>query len=105
MLVNTSRGGLFDAEAVLEGIESGKLGGVCLDVIEGEGQLRKKPEYDSCPIPVLGKLLEHDNVIFTSHSAFYTDEADRNLSEGTVENLLSYARTGSCDRELVRDQE
>ena len=105
VLVNTSRGGLFDAEAVLEGIESGKLGGVCLDVIEGEGQLRKKPEYDSCPIPVLGKLLEHDNVIFTSHSAFYTDEADRNLSEGTVENLLSYARTGSCDRELVRDQE
>ena len=46
VLVNTSRGGLFDAEAVL------------------------------------GKLLEHDNVIFTSHSAFYTDEADATCRKG-----------------------
>ena len=103
LLVNTSRGGLFDAEAVLWGIESGKLGGVCLDVIEGEGILRKKPEYETCPIPVLEKLLQHDNVIFSSHSAFYTDEADRNLSEGTVENLEAYAQTGHCDLELVRE--
>lgn len=103
VLINTSRGGLFDAEAVLEGVESGKLGAVCLDVIEGEGILRKKPAYDNCPIPVLEKLLQHDNVTFTSHCAFFTDEADRNLSEGTVENLESYARTGHCDKELVRE--
>ena len=36
VLVNTSRGGLFDAEAVLEGIESGKIGALCIDAVEGE---------------------------------------------------------------------
>lgn len=102
LLVNASRGGLFDAEAVLEGLESGKIGGACLDVIEGEDVLRKQPTYDECPIPILAKLLRHPNVIYTPHTAFYTDEADRNLAEGTIKNLLSYEATGVCDLELVK---
>ena len=101
VLINCSRGGLFDAEAVLEAVESGKIGAVGLDVIENENLLRKEPRFDKCPIPVLEKLLKHPNVIYTPHSAFYTDEAERNLSEGTIENLNSYRLTGSCEKELV----
>lgn len=102
ILVNASRGGLFDAEAVLEGIESGKIGGACLDVIEGEDALKNQAAFDKCPIQILDKLLRHPNVIYTPHTAFYTDEADRNLAEGTIENLLSYEATGACALELVR---
>lgn len=102
ILVNSSRGGLFDAEAVLRGLERGKLGGVCLDVIEGEGELKKPHEPGVCPLPVLEKLLSHENFLFTPHSAFFTDEAERNLSESTVENLREYALTGSCSKELVK---
>ena len=102
ILVNTSRGGLFDAEAVLAGIESGKLGGVCLDVIEGEGILKRQPIYEECPLPALKKMLAHKNVIFTPHSAFFTDEADRNLTEGTMKNLYAYMTCGVCEKELVR---
>lgn len=102
VLINTSRGGLFDAAAVLEAVESGKIAGVGIDVIEGEGILRKQKQFDVCPIPELEKLLKHPNVIFTPHVAFFTDEADRNLSEGTVENLRSYMLHDSCDKELIQ---
>lgn len=101
ILVNVSRGGIFDAEAVLKGIESGKLGGVCLDVIEQEGLLRTREFFEECPIPVLGRLLTHRNVIFTSHTAFRTDEAMRNLTEGTLDNLNSYRVSGNCENELT----
>jgi D-lactate dehydrogenase len=102
VLVNSSRGGLFDAQAVLRGIESGKLGAVCMDVIEEEGLLRKQSRFEQCPIQVLEQLLTHDNFIFTPHSAFYTDEADRNLTEGTIRNLVSYMKTGACENELIQ---
>jgi D-lactate dehydrogenase len=102
ILVNSSRGGLFDAQAVLRGVESGKIGGVCLDVIEGEGVLRKQQQFKECPIPTLQKLLAHDNVIYTPHSAFYTDEAERNLTQGTIDNLVSYMKTENCDNELIQ---
>ena len=102
ILVNCARGGLFDADAVLKAVENGKIAGVGLDVIEEEGILKKQPRYEECPIPVLRKLLQHPNVIYTPHSAFYTDEAERNLSEGTVQNLNSYRLTGACEKELVK---
>jgi lactate dehydrogenase-like 2-hydroxyacid dehydrogenase len=101
ILVNVSRGGIADAEALLAGIESGKLGGVCLDVIEGEGILKTREAFAECPIPVLGKLLTHENVIFTPHTAFRTDEAEKNLIEGTLENLNAYRTCGTCRNELV----
>lgn len=103
ILINSSRGGLFDMEAVLKGIKNGKIGSVCFDVIEGEGILKKQKQYEECPIPVLKELLTHESVLFTPHTAFFTDEADRNLSAGTVENLMSYMKTGCCSNELVRN--
>ena len=102
VLVNAARGGLFDAQAVLEGVESGKIGAVGLDVIEGEDVLTKKARHEECPLPVLGALLKHSNVIFTPHIAYYTDEADRNLAEGTIRNLDEYRTKGFCSNEVVQ---
>lgn len=100
-LINVARGQLFDNDSILKGIKSGKLGGVALDVIEGENTL-KGITHGTCPVPVLKELLTYDNFIFTSHSAFYTDEADKNMSDTTMENAYSYMTTGACSNELVK---
>ncbi|MDO4293644.1 MAG: NAD(P)-dependent oxidoreductase [Eubacteriales bacterium] len=100
LLVNTARGKLFDAWAVLEGLESGQLGAVAMDVIEGEEILRRPQGQND--LPVLDRLLAHDNFLFTMHTAFYTDEADRNMADTTLANLNEYRTTGSCRNELVK---
>lgn len=100
MLINVARGGLFDSEAILQGLESGQLGGVALDVIEGEETLRKPQGQNK--LPILDKLMQHPNFLFTMHTAFYTDEADRNQSDTTLENFNEYRLTGTCKYELVK---
>ena len=100
LLINAARGGLFDTQAVLDGLNSGKLGGVALDVIEGEETLRKAQGQND--LPILDELLKHENFIFTMHTAFYTDEADRNQTETTIANFNEYRTTGQCKYELVR---
>lgn len=100
-LINVARGQLFDNDCILSGIKSGKLGGVAMDVIEGEAAL-KNISQGVCPIPILKELLTYENFIYTSHSAFYTDEADRNMSDITMENAYSYMTTGACSNELVK---
>ena len=72
-----------------------------MDVIEGEAAL-KNISQGVCPIPILKELLTYENFIYTSHSAFYTDEADRNMSDITMENAYSYMTTGACSNELVK---
>ncbi|MGN0976922.1 MAG: NAD(P)-dependent oxidoreductase [Faecousia sp.] len=101
ILINTARGGLFDTQAVLEGVRSGKIGGLGLDVIEGEGAFTGAETAGDRTIPALEELLSFPNVVFTRHTAFYTDAADRNIVETTVDNLHQYASTGVCDNELT----
>lgn len=88
ILVNVSRGGLIDTGAVIEGLKSGVLGGVALDVYEEEegvffedlsGQIMQDDE--------LARLLTFPNVLITSHQAFLTREALDDISAATVENL------------------
>ncbi len=102
ILINVARGPLFDMKAVLEGIKTGKVGALGIDVIEGEGAIRNKKHDGKCPLPILEEILKYENTIFTSHTAYYTDEAIRNISATTVENAYSYAMTGNCSNELVK---
>ena len=101
ILINVSRGPLCDTAALLAAVESGKLGALGLDVIEDEGILKGLKGVSECPHPLLKKLLEHDNVLFTNHSAYFTAEADRTLAKGTIQNLMDYLETGTCKYELV----
>lgn len=102
VIVNTSRGGLIDAEALLDGIKARKVGAACLDVYEEEADVffedRSGHIMDD---ELLSRLISMPNVIVTSHQAFLTEEALNNIAETTVNNILSYFNNdGICDNEL-----
>ncbi len=101
VLLNTSRGALVDAEALLEGIKSRHVGAACLDVYEEEGDLFF--EDNSGHIledDTLARLISMPNVIVTSHQAFLTEEALDNIAETTVQNLVDITANGQCPNEV-----
>ena len=75
MIVNTARGGLIDSEALIEGIESGKIGGAGLDVVENEfGLYYYDHKSDILNNRELAVLRGFPNVTVSHHMAFYTDD-------------------------------
>lgn len=80
-LVNAARGGIYDTDALVEGLNSGKLGGVALDVFENE------PCTDS---PLFGM----PNVVCTPHLGASTEEAQTQVAVEGIHLLLNYLRTG-----------
>jgi D-lactate dehydrogenase len=102
VIVNTSRGGLIDAEALLEGIKARKIGAACLDVYEEEADVFFEDRSGHIlNDDLLSRLISMPNVIVTSHQAFLTEEALNNIAETTVNNILSYfSNDGICDNEL-----
>ena len=101
VLLNTSRGALVDAEALLQAIKSRKVGAACLDVYEEESELFF--EDNSGHImedDTLARLISMPNVIVTSHQAFLTQEALENIAQTTMENLENFFETGRCANEL-----
>ena len=102
VIVNTSRGGLIDAEALLEGIKARKIGAACLDVYEEESDIFFEDRSGHIlNDDLLSRLISMPNVIVTSHQAFLTEEALNNIAETTVNNILSYfEQDGVCENEL-----
>ena len=102
VIVNTSRGGLIDAEALLEGIKTRKVGAACLDVYEEEADIFFEDRSGHIlNDELLARLISMPNVIVTSHQAFLTEEALGNIAETTLNNILSYfEKDGICDNEL-----
>ena len=101
VIINTSRGGLVDAEALLAGIKSRKVGAACLDVYEEESDLFF--EDNSGHImedDTLARLISMPNVIVTSHQAFLTEEALENIAQTTVKNIVDFRETGKCANEI-----
>ncbi|MBR5445759.1 MAG: 2-hydroxyacid dehydrogenase [Clostridia bacterium] len=101
VILNTSRGALVDAEALLAGIKSRRVGAACLDVYEEESDLFF--EDNSGHIlddDTLARLISMPNVIVTSHQAFLTEEALNNIAETTVQNLVDLRDKGECPNEL-----
>ncbi len=101
VIINTSRGALIDAEALLEGIKSRKVGAACLDVYEEESDIFF--EDNSGHImddDTLARLISMPNVIVTSHQAFLTKEALSNIAEATINNLEQFFSEGRADNEL-----
>ncbi len=102
VIVNTSRGGLIDAEALLDGIKARKVGAACLDVYEEEADVFFEDRSGHIlNDDLLSRLISMPNVIVTSHQAFLTEEALNNIAETTVNNILScFEKDGMCDNEL-----
>jgi D-lactate dehydrogenase len=88
MIINCARGSLIDTQALIDGVESGKVGFAGLDVIEQESGLyyfnRMGEPLNNTQLAI---LKSYPNVLVTPHTAFYTDEAVANM----VENSITYA--------------
>ena len=101
IFVNTARGGLVDAAAVLAALKAGKLSAFAFDVVEGESAfVRKKKTFEEINDPVFEELLGMENVVYTPHVAFYTDGAIRSMNEVTLRNLKEFEDTGDCRNEI-----
>ncbi len=101
VIINTSRGALVDAEALLAGIKTRKVGAACLDVYEEESDLFFQDNSGHIlEDDTLARLISMPNVIVSSHQAFLTEEALENIAETTIQNLISLEETGACNHEL-----
>ncbi len=100
-VINTSRGALIDADALLEAIKSRHIGGACLDVYEEESDIffedRSGHIVDD---DTLARLIFMPNVLITSHQAFLTEDALEAIAKVTLENISEYHLEGHCKNEL-----
>jgi D-lactate dehydrogenase len=85
MIINCARGSLIDTQALIDGVDSGKIGFAGLDVIEHESGLYYFNRMGE-PLnnPQLAVLKSYSNVLVTPHTAFYTDEAVANMVENSI---------------------
>jgi Lactate dehydrogenase and related dehydrogenases len=91
IIINTARGGLIDNEALVEAIKSGKVKGAGLDVYEFEKDyFFKDLSNQVVQDPILAQLLLFNNVIVTSHQAFFTVEALTAIAQTTIANITKY---------------
>ena len=91
ILVNTSRGGLVKTTDLIEGIRARKFFAVGLDVYEEEGEYFYEDKSDRIiDDDVLARLLSFNNVIVTSHQAFFTKEALGNIATTTLQNIRDF---------------
>lgn len=100
VLVNVSRGELMDADALVEGIESEKIGALAMDVFPGEdGIYHVSRTRDILANRNMAYLRQFPNVILTQHIAFYTDIDVDSMVEQGIRGILAMA-TGECATEL-----
>ncbi|MFC7625784.1 D-isomer specific 2-hydroxyacid dehydrogenase family protein [Microlunatus sp. GCM10028923] len=90
-VINTGRGGLLDTAALLASLESGRLGGAALDVLEGEeGIFYADRSGGPVGSDQLLRLQALPNVIISPHTAYYTDHALRDTVENSMINCLEF---------------
>lgn len=95
MLINTSRGAVVDARAIIDGLKAGKIGHVGLDVYEEEADLFFEDLSDRViGDDVFARLLTFPNVLITGHQAFFTWQALTRIAETTIGNISAYERNG-----------
>jgi D-lactate dehydrogenase len=93
LLVNTSRGALIDAEAVVDALKDGQLGGLAIDVYEQEADLFFEDlSSEIVRDDTLQRLLMFPNVLVTAHQAFFTQEALTAIAETTLASITAFER-------------
>lgn len=103
VIVNCSRGELADIEALVEGIESQKIGALGMDTCEGdEGIVHADHRVDILPNRNWFYLHQFRNVVMTQHMAFYTDAAVSSMVRCGIRGLWEMANGQPCETELNR---
>lgn len=84
-IINTSRGGVIETQALIDGLNKGILAGVGLDVLEEECDIKEGMQPKTC-----STLLSHPRAIITPHSAFYSVEALQRIMDTTTDNIAAF---------------
>src|SRR5262245_24172520 len=101
MLINTSRGALVDTPAVIDGLKSGKIGHLGLDVYEEEADLFFEDHSDHViQDDVFVRLATFPNVLITAHQAFFTATALTEIARVTMANLTAFERGESTPNDV-----
>ena len=100
-LLNTSRGALIDTSAVIEGLKSGHVGNLGIDVYEEEDNLFFEDQSgEVMQDDVFARLLTFPNVLITGHQAFFTSNALTQIARTTLQNLLDLEQSGQSSNEI-----
>lgn len=97
MVINTSRGALIETNAVIQGLKTGQIGYLGLDVYEEEGDLFFE-DLSNLVLQddVFARLLTFPNVLITGHQAFFTTQALEQIAQTTLANLSELEEGGTC---------
>jgi D-lactate dehydrogenase len=102
MLINTSRGSLIDTLAVIEGIKSGKIAYLGIDVYEQEDELFFQDLSDTIIQDDTFQLLQSfPNVMITAHQGFFTRNALENIATTTLSNITDFEQGQLLQNEVV----
>lgn len=91
-IINTCRGGIIKEDNLIQAIESGKVGGAALDVLEQE-----PPDFSN-------PLLNRKEVLITPHAAYYSDDALKNLRIKACDKVIEAVETGTIGTALNHDK-
>ncbi|ASC70510.1 D-lactate dehydrogenase [Halomicronema hongdechloris C2206] len=102
MVINTSRGGLIDTPAIIEGIKSGQVGYFGADVYEEEGPLFFEDRSDTVIQDDTFQLLQSfPNVVLTAHQGFFTRNALDNIAQTTLANIADIEANRPCPNRIA----
>lgn len=103
MIINTGRGKLIHTHALIEGLKDKKIGSAGLDVYEEESEYFFEDHSNFVmDDDILARLLSFNNVIVTSHQAFFTKEAMQNIAETTLQNIQDFVEGKVLVNEVTR---
>ncbi len=101
MLINTSRGKLINTKDVIAALKTEQIGSFGMDVYEEEeGLFFEDHSEDILQDDLIARLMSFRNVLITSHQAFLTDTALKNIADTTMCNLNCFADGINCDNEI-----
>jgi len=105
VLLNTSRGGIVDTDAVIAGLKTGQVGGLAIDVYEEEADLFFEDlSSEVIHDDVFARLLTFPNVLVTGHQAFFTKEAMEQIAATTLSNIAEIESGTDCPNTVAVDR-
>ena len=101
ILLNMGRGALVDTKALLDALDSGQLAGAGIDTYENEmPYVPKNLRGQEIDDPILEKLINHPKVIYTPHTAYFTDQALQAIVETALEAAVEVVETGDTNKRV-----